>query len=65
MLTILQSPLYVPDDAELEVSIWRQTDDRKVWYEWSVEAFALTGPNRRVRVGASEVGSSRKQGCLM
>lgn len=62
---ISQSPLYIPDDAELEVSIWRQTDDRKVWYEWSVEAFVLTGPNRRVRVGMSEVGSSRKQGCLM
>lgn len=61
----LKTPLYVPDDSEVEVSIWRQTDDRKVWYEWCVEAFALTGPNRRVRVGMSEVGSSRKQGCLM
>jgi protein arginine N-methyltransferase 5 len=60
-----QNPLYFPDDAELEVSIWRQTDDRKVWYEWLVEAFVMIGPTKRMRVCVSEVGSSRKVGCLM
>lgn len=61
----LKSALYYPDDSEIEVSIWRQTDDRKVWYEWMVEAFVMTGPERRTRLGMSEVGSSRKVGCLM
>jgi len=61
----LKNPLYFPDDSELEISMWRQTDDRKVWYEWMVEAFAVVGPNKRVRVGVSDVGSSRKVGCLM
>ncbi|TVY58044.1 Protein arginine N-methyltransferase skb1 [Lachnellula cervina] len=61
----LKNPLYYPDDSELEVSIWRQTDDRKVWYEWMVEAFAMVGPAKRMRLGMSEVGSSRKVGCLM
>lgn len=45
--------------------MWRQTDDRKVWYEWMVEAFAFVGPGKRMRVGVSDVGSSRKVGCLM
>ncbi|KAK9798863.1 putative SHK1 kinase-binding protein [Seiridium cardinale] len=35
----LKQPLYFPPDTELEVSMWRQTDDAKVWYEWTVEAF--------------------------
>ncbi|RDW72084.1 hypothetical protein BP5796_08118 [Coleophoma crateriformis] len=61
----LKSPLYYADDSELEVSIWRQTDDRKVWYEWLVEAFVMVGPERRLRTGRSEMGSSRKVGCLM
>lgn len=61
----LQKPLYFPDDSELEVSIWRQTDDRKVWYEWLVEAFVMTGPERRMRLGTSEMCTSRKNGCLM
>ncbi|KAM3153852.1 Protein arginine N-methyltransferase 5 [Botrytis cinerea] len=61
----LKSPLYIPDDSEVEVSFWRQTDDRKVWYEWLVEAFVMVGPNKRLRVGMSEVGSSRSIGCLM
>ncbi|KAE9380200.1 Skb1 methyltransferase [Stipitochalara longipes BDJ] len=61
----LKTPLYFPDDSELEVSIWRQTDDRKVWYEWLVEAFVMVGPDKRMRLGMSEMGSSRKVGCLM
>ncbi|RAL67086.1 hypothetical protein DID88_007866 [Monilinia fructigena] len=61
----LKSPLYIPDDSEVEVSIWRQTDDRKVWYEWLVEAFVMVGSNKRMRLGMSEVGSSRQIGCLM
>ncbi|SMR61444.1 unnamed protein product [Zymoseptoria tritici ST99CH_3D1] len=37
----LKTPMYVPDNAEIEVSMWRQTDDRKVWYEWFVEVFKI------------------------
>lgn len=61
----LKTPLYFPQDSELEVSMWRQTDDTKVWYEWRVEAFTYIGPNQRVKVGASELHSSRKVACLM
>lgn len=61
----LKTPLYFPDDSELEISMWRQTDDRKVWYEWLVEAYVMVGPDKRMRLGMSEMGSSRKVGCLM
>ncbi|POS82883.1 hypothetical protein EPUL_004321 [Erysiphe pulchra] len=61
----LKNPLYFPDDSELEVSIWRQTDDRKVWYEWLVEAFVMVGPESRLRLSMSDLSSSRKSGCLM
>ncbi|KAK9322879.1 PRMT5 arginine-N-methyltransferase-domain-containing protein [Lipomyces orientalis] len=37
----ISTPLYVPDSAEIEIAIWRKTDNRKVWYEWSVETFML------------------------
>ncbi|KAI9754691.1 MAG: hypothetical protein M4579_004596 [Chaenotheca gracillima] len=60
----LKAPLYFPDNSELDVSIWRQTDDRKVWYEWMVEAFVVIA-ERKIRVGCSELHSSRKNGCLM
>lgn len=81
--------------------MWRQTDDRKVWYEWVVEVFKIeevripmAGPNaprsfadnmsqpdypvgkdgeqmrtgmreKRVKVGMSDLHSSRANGCLM
>ncbi|KAI0479467.1 PRMT5 arginine-N-methyltransferase-domain-containing protein [Xylariaceae sp. FL0804] len=61
----LKHPLYVPPDSELEVSMWRQTDDAKVWYEWMVEAYMWTGPSQRVKVGGSDMCSSRKVACLM
>lgn len=79
--------------------MWRQTDDRKVWYEWVVEVFKveevcdlcdregcrgyanMLQPDypigkdgeqirtamreRKVKVGMSELHSSRANGCLM
>jgi protein arginine N-methyltransferase 5 len=38
-LTCGQDPLYLPPDSELHVDIWRLTDRRKVWYEWSAQSF--------------------------
>ncbi|TKA82388.1 hypothetical protein B0A55_01418 [Friedmanniomyces simplex] len=65
----LKTPIYVPDGSEMEVTMWRQTDDRKVWYEWVVEVYVRVdsevGGNKRMRVGMSELHSSRRNGCLM
>ncbi|MCJ1413986.1 methyltransferase protein [Xylographa parallela] len=65
----LRTPLYLPDHSLLVVNIWRQTDGRKVWYEWMVEVFGynllLGGETRLVRLGGGEVGSSVKNGCMM
>ncbi|KAL7623638.1 hypothetical protein AAE478_005190 [Parahypoxylon ruwenzoriense] len=61
----LKQPLYFPPDSELEVSMWRQTDDAQVWYEWMVEAFMWVGPSQRVKIGGSDLCSSRKVACLL
>lgn len=53
-----------PDNSELQISMWRQTDDRKVWYEWMVESFVHIG-GQRLRLGVTELHSSKKSGCLM
>jgi protein arginine N-methyltransferase 5 len=67
----------VPDHGELVVNMWRQSDDRKIWYEWMVESFAIepdkgkettglaSSSGRRFRVGGSELHSSIKEACLM
>ncbi|KAH6896786.1 protein arginine N-methyltransferase [Thelonectria olida] len=61
----LKKPLYFPADTELEISMWRQTDDTRVWYEWLVEAWTWVGPSQRIKVGSSELCSSRDVACLM
>ncbi|KJZ80231.1 hypothetical protein HIM_00081 [Hirsutella minnesotensis 3608] len=61
----LKKPITFPADTELEVSMWRQTDDTKVWYEWLVEAWTWVGPASRIRVASSDLCSSRKVACLM
>ncbi|KAK4190324.1 PRMT5 arginine-N-methyltransferase-domain-containing protein [Podospora australis] len=61
----LKKPLMFPQDTEMEVSMWRQTDDTKVWYEWMVEVYAWVGPKTRIKINASEMHSSRKVACLM
>ncbi|KAJ5782958.1 hypothetical protein N7457_004732 [Penicillium paradoxum] len=37
----LKTPLSVPENGEIVATMYRQTDDRKVWYEWMVEVYAL------------------------
>ncbi|KAJ5690303.1 hypothetical protein N7462_004695 [Penicillium macrosclerotiorum] len=41
----LKTPLNVPDNGEVVITMYRQTDDRKVWYEWMVEVFSLERTN--------------------
>lgn len=36
-----RTPLYVPANSELDVHMWRLTDNKHVWYEWSAEAYML------------------------
>ena len=38
-MLIIQEPLYLPSNSELQVSIWRLTNQRQIWYEWYAEAF--------------------------
>ena len=54
--------------------MWRQSDDRKVWYEWIVDVYAgywekgrerSDAGARSFRVGGSELHSSVKEACLM
>ena len=56
--------MHLPANSEIDVSMWRQTDDRKVWYEWLVESFITVG-GRRTRLGVSDLHSSKSSGCLM
>lgn len=60
----LKTPVSFPDNSELKLSIWRNTDDRKVWYEWLVESYVIV-EGKRMRLGVSELHSSKKNGCLM
>ncbi|KAF2018564.1 arginine N-methyltransferas-like protein [Aaosphaeria arxii CBS 175.79] len=60
----IRTPIQVPANSELEISMWRQTDDRKVWYEWLVESFITVG-GQRLRLAVSDLHSSKSNGCLM
>lgn len=76
----LKTPIHAPDNSEIVVHMWRQTDERKVWYEWMVEVFASAGDiadgkgksrdtgktrKKRIRLAGSELHSSIKEACLM
>lgn len=47
------------------MTMWRETNERKVWYKWLVEAYIVVGEGKRVRLGVSEIHSSERSGCLM
>lgn len=49
----------------MDVTFWRETDQRKVWYEWLAEAYLTLDNDQRARLGQSELHSSKQNGCLM
>ncbi|KAK1849221.1 protein methyltransferase [Colletotrichum chrysophilum] len=61
----IKQPIYFPADTELEVTMWRQTDDSRVWYEWLIEAYTWVSETQRIKVASSDLCSSRKVACLM
>ncbi|KAF3483168.1 arginine N-methyltransferase HSL7 [Arthroderma uncinatum] len=69
----LKSPIYVSENSDIVLTMFRQTDDRKVWYEWMVEVFMYRnatdmrggGQSKRIRVAMSDIHSSIRDGCLM
>ncbi|KAK2025612.1 PRMT5 arginine-N-methyltransferase [Colletotrichum zoysiae] len=61
----IKQPIYYPADTELEVTMWRQTDDSRVWYEWLIEAYTWVSETQRIKVASSDLCSSRKVACLM
>lgn len=61
----LKTPLYIPDHSTLDVSIWRQTDGRRVWYEWLVESSSRLDETAEVRLGCSDLHSSVDAACLI
>ncbi|KIK10187.1 hypothetical protein K443DRAFT_142017 [Laccaria amethystina LaAM-08-1] len=48
LLFPLKEPLYLPSNSELQISIWRSTNERQVWYE-CFSATTLLRSVRRVR----------------
>ncbi|KAK9721196.1 hypothetical protein K7432_003590 [Basidiobolus ranarum] len=42
----IETPIQVPEGAKIETHIWRLTDQRKVWYEWSVSV-SMASPNHQ------------------
>jgi protein arginine N-methyltransferase 5 len=53
-----KAPLYLPSGSELEVNIWRLSDQKgkKVWYEWCAEAYLPTSTSTNA-IGSSAPGS--------
>ncbi|MBV35880.1 MAG: hypothetical protein CMP47_10600 [Rickettsiales bacterium] len=60
----LKAPLTVPDNSELSVTMWRRTDDRRVWYEWIVDVFIYlsSSPDDSTRGKAPAGGGTRAPG---
>ncbi|KIL64458.1 hypothetical protein M378DRAFT_11467 [Amanita muscaria Koide BX008] len=55
----IKEPLYLPSNSELQVSIWRLTNERQVWYEWHAEAFLAIPASSIVASPLSGVSGGR------
>mmetsp|Transcript_30895 Transcript_30895/g.64754 ORF Transcript_30895/g.64754 Transcript_30895/m.64754 type:complete len:979 (-) Transcript_30895:15-2951(-) len=47
----LKEPLRVPPGATVNCSIWRRSDDGRVWYEWCAEVVTIADHSRETMAG--------------
>ncbi|GAA6004774.1 protein arginine N-methyltransferase [Rhodotorula paludigena] len=54
----LGEPVYLPANSELDVQIWRLTDNtkRRVWFEWAAQAYLVVSP----ALAAAGVGANHR-----
>jgi type II protein arginine methyltransferase len=64
-INVFKVPITFPDNSELVISMWRQTNDKKVWYEWLVESYMTTNDGKRIRLGVSDLHSCKKNAVEM
>ncbi len=38
--------MHLSDDSEIDLTFWRETDGRRVWYEWAAETFSMDSDSR-------------------
>ena len=63
-----KDPLYLPANSELDVHMWRQSGNNKVWYEWCAEVFmplpadAIRSVDPSSSVGAATAGANSASG---
>jgi len=59
-----KDPLYLPSGSELDVSIWRLWDGsrRRIWYEWTAEAYLPTTAGGVAAPGPSAAGTGTASG---
>ncbi|ODQ65175.1 PRMT5-domain-containing protein, partial [Nadsonia fulvescens var. elongata DSM 6958] len=54
IIFLIERPLYLPEQSEIDISLWRKTDDKNVWYEWALESFLRVPQLNKVSSSGSE-----------
>ncbi|KAJ3413429.1 hypothetical protein HDV05_008070 [Chytridiales sp. JEL 0842] len=49
----IKEPIFLPANSSLEIHFWRQTDTRKVWYEWTCIPYLKEKDGGKKLLGAS------------
>ncbi|TIB36818.1 hypothetical protein E3P86_02369 [Wallemia ichthyophaga] len=50
----INTGVYLPTNSEVDVHLWRLTDNKKVWFEWSVEVF-VKADEKRIKINQSKL----------
>lgn len=59
-----KNPVWLGAGSSVEISMWRQTDDRRVWYEWTMDVY-MNVDGQKIKIGGTDLHSSEREACLM
>ncbi|EPX74383.1 type II protein arginine N-methyltransferase Skb1 [Schizosaccharomyces octosporus yFS286] len=63
----IEKPMYIPENSQLQVHLWRMTDGVRVWFEWSANTYLILRNGSQIHLSSTEIHNASGRGfsCLM
>ncbi|EPY54252.1 type II protein arginine N-methyltransferase Skb1 [Schizosaccharomyces cryophilus OY26] len=63
----VEKPMYIPENSQLELHIWRMTDGMRVWLEWAANTYLVLRNGSHIHLSSTQIHNASGKGfsCLM
>ncbi|WBW72063.1 type II protein arginine N-methyltransferase Skb1 [Schizosaccharomyces osmophilus] len=58
----IEKPMYVPENSQLQLHLWRMTDGARVWFEWSANTYLVLRNGSHIHLSSTDIHNASGRG---